>query len=170
MYLALISAYFLSNDQIQLVAQDDEIKLFNSWQGPYMPTLRIVHKCTTARYSPLAVSLYLWLIILSDPNMMKTVQVDKGAIKFVLSGANVMCPGLTSKGGKLPDGLKKGDIVVRNQRAPFSPVFCVFLFCSRGIDRRSWPRASSMRSASEFSPCRPRKCAPSYLFFFMVHC
>jgi PUA domain protein len=27
--------------------------------------------------------------------------VDKGAIKFVLSGANIMCPGLTSPGGKL---------------------------------------------------------------------
>jgi len=28
-------------------------------------------------------------------------QVDKGAIKFVLSGANIMCPGLTSPGGKM---------------------------------------------------------------------
>ena len=27
--------------------------------------------------------------------------MDKGAIKFVLSGANVMAPGLTSPGGKL---------------------------------------------------------------------
>ncbi|XP_028351156.1 malignant T-cell-amplified sequence 1-like isoform X3 [Physeter macrocephalus] len=27
--------------------------------------------------------------------------VDKGAIKFVLSGANIMCPGLTSPGAKL---------------------------------------------------------------------
>jgi malignant T-cell-amplified sequence len=25
-------------------------------------------------------------------------QVDKGAIRFVLSGANIMCPGLTSPG------------------------------------------------------------------------
>lgn len=30
-------------------------------------------------------------------------QVDKGAIRFVLSGANIMCPGLTSKGGKMTD-------------------------------------------------------------------
>ena len=28
-------------------------------------------------------------------------QVDKGAIKFVLSGANIMAPGLTSPGGKM---------------------------------------------------------------------
>lgn len=26
------------------------------------------------------------------------LQVDKGAIRFVLSGANIMCPGLTSPG------------------------------------------------------------------------
>ena len=31
------------------------------------------------------------------------MQVDKGAIKFVLSGAHIMCPGLTSPGAALPD-------------------------------------------------------------------
>ncbi len=30
--------------------------------------------------------------------MMPRVTADKGAIKFVLKGADVMCPGLTSKG------------------------------------------------------------------------
>ena len=44
--------------------------------------------------------------------MMKSVQVDKGAIKFVLSGANIMCRGLTSPGGRLPDGLEAGEPVV----------------------------------------------------------
>ena len=34
---------------------------------------------------------------------MKKFQVDRGAIKFVLSGANIMCPGLTSPGGALDD-------------------------------------------------------------------
>lgn len=49
--------------------------------------------------------------------MLPSVQVDRGAIKFVLSGANVMSPGLTSAGGKLPDPangeqpLKKGQCV-----------------------------------------------------------
>ena len=34
---------------------------------------------------------------------MQTVQVDKGAIKFVLGGANIMCPGLNHPtGGSLP--------------------------------------------------------------------
>eukprot|EP00828_Plagiopyla_frontata_P021193 TRINITY_DN2750_c0_g1_i1.p3 TRINITY_DN2750_c0_g1~~TRINITY_DN2750_c0_g1_i1.p3 ORF type:complete len:129 (-),score=28.98 TRINITY_DN2750_c0_g1_i1:121-507(-) len=37
------------------------------------------------------------------PNMLPRFQVDTGAIKFVLSGANIMAPGLTSKGGKLPE-------------------------------------------------------------------
>jgi len=31
------------------------------------------------------------------------MQVDKGAIKFVFSGANIMCPGLTSPGGFMDD-------------------------------------------------------------------
>ncbi|RVW60378.1 Malignant T-cell-amplified sequence 1-like [Vitis vinifera] len=37
------------------------------------------------------------------PNIMKKLQVDRGAIKFVLAGANIMCPGLTSPGGVLDD-------------------------------------------------------------------
>ncbi|EGA58953.1 Tma20p [Saccharomyces cerevisiae FostersB] len=36
------------------------------------------------------------------PEAYPTVQVDRGAIKFVLSGANIMCPGLTSAGADLP--------------------------------------------------------------------
>ncbi|KAL3637425.1 hypothetical protein CASFOL_018593 [Castilleja foliolosa] len=34
---------------------------------------------------------------------MKKLQVDTGAIKYVLAGANIMCPGLTSPGGVLDD-------------------------------------------------------------------
>jgi PUA domain protein len=32
------------------------------------------------------------------------VRVDRGAIRFLLQGAHMMCPGLTSKGGYLPGG------------------------------------------------------------------
>lgn len=46
----------------------------------YLPTLRLLH-----RY----------------PDIMPRVQVDRGAIKYVLKGADVMCPGLTSAGGRL---------------------------------------------------------------------
>lgn len=38
-------------------------------------------------------------------------QVDKGAIRFVLSGANIMCPGLTSPGAKMTTA-PKGTVVV----------------------------------------------------------
>lgn len=34
---------------------------------------------------------------------MKKFQVDRGAIKYVLAGANIMCPGLTSPGGALDE-------------------------------------------------------------------
>jgi len=40
-------------------------------------------------------------------------QVDKGAIKFILSGANIMCPGLTSKGAKMQDAPKDTIVVGR---------------------------------------------------------
>lgn len=39
------------------------------------------------------------------------MQVDKGAITFVLAGANVMSPGLTSKGAQMTPGLSVGQIV-----------------------------------------------------------
>lgn len=58
------------------------------WQAhdktPWLPTLRILH-----RY----------------PDLLPRVRVDRGAIKFVLKGADVMAPGLTSKGGALPTEL-----------------------------------------------------------------
>ncbi len=51
-------------------------------------------------------------VYVADPFFMTTVQVDRGAIKFVLSGANIMCPGMTSKGGKLEHDFKAGTPVV----------------------------------------------------------
>lgn len=38
------------------------------------------------------------------------LQVDKGAIRFVLSGANIMCPGLTSPGACMTT-VEKGKVV-----------------------------------------------------------
>lgn len=73
--------------------------LFQHRDGPILPTLRFVHQYT--------------------PGLEFTrVTVDKGAIPFLLGGANVMCPGLTNPGGELPEdteekpGLEKGDGVV----------------------------------------------------------
>lgn len=47
------------------------------------------------------------------PDMMPKIQVDKGAIKFILSGADIMCPGLTSAGGRISSDLLAGCLVVR---------------------------------------------------------
>ncbi|KPM06883.1 PUA domain-containing protein [Sarcoptes scabiei] len=46
-----------------------------------------------------------------NPFICPLMQVDKGAITFVLSGANIMCPGLTSKGAIMTDGLQQDTIV-----------------------------------------------------------
>merc|ERR1712110_1063197 len=47
-----------------------------------MPTLRFAHKYT---------------------DIFPQMQVDKGAIKHILTGSHIMCPGLTSEGAKLLD-------------------------------------------------------------------
>lgn len=60
-----------------LVNGAGEQLFFRHRDGPWMPTLRLYHKY---------------------PFFLPMLQVDKGAIRFVLSGANIMCPGLTSPG------------------------------------------------------------------------
>lgn len=47
----------------------------------------------------------------TDPFFLPKEQVDKGAIRFVLSGANIMCPGLTSPGAIMTP-VEKGTVVV----------------------------------------------------------
>ena len=39
----------------------------------------------------------------TDPYILPRMQVDKGAIRFILSGANIMCPGLTSAGAQMSE-------------------------------------------------------------------
>ncbi len=65
----------------------------------------------------------LELAMCTDPGIMKMFQVDRGAIKFVLSGANIMCPGLTSAGGALDEEVLADAPVV----CALSPIF-LFLF------------------------------------------
>ena len=38
----------------------------------------------------------------ADPFILAHVRIDRGAIRFLLAGAHMMCPGLTSAGGWLP--------------------------------------------------------------------
>lgn len=47
------------------------------------------------------------LAVLQYPDMMPKLRADVGAIKFVLSGANIMCPGLTSPGATIHDEVKE---------------------------------------------------------------
>ena len=39
---------------------------------------------------------------------MTSVTVDKGAIPFLLGGANIMCPGLTNPGSFMPEDTEEG--------------------------------------------------------------
>uniref|UniRef100_A0A336MR50 CSON003471 protein n=1 Tax=Culicoides sonorensis TaxID=179676 RepID=A0A336MR50_CULSO len=73
-----------------LINSQGEQLFFRHREGPWMPTLRLFHKF---------------------PFFLPMLQVDKGAIRFVLSGANIMCPGLTSPGAIIPAPLEKGTIV-----------------------------------------------------------
>jgi len=59
---------------------------FQMRDGPFLPTLRTLHKY---------------------PAMMPRLQVDVGAIPFVLRGVDLMCRGFTSKGGKCEVDLPK---------------------------------------------------------------
>ncbi|KAG2020795.1 malignant T cell amplified sequence 1 [Coprinopsis cinerea AmutBmut pab1-1] len=66
---------------------------FQHFDGPFFPTLRLLHQY---------------------PYILPTVKIDRGAIRFLLAGANMMCPGLTSKGGWLPpaeEALPAGAVV-----------------------------------------------------------
>ncbi|CAI5460204.1 unnamed protein product [Closterium sp. Yama58-4] len=71
-------------NHVSIVVMNGVPLFFNVRDGPFMPTLRLLHQY---------------------PDMMRKMQVDRGAIKFVMSGANIMCPGLTSPGGKMDDGI-----------------------------------------------------------------
>jgi PUA domain protein len=68
----------------------NQVLFFQTKDGPWLPSLRVLHKY---------------------PSMMPKMHVDKGAIKFVLRGANVMAPGLTSAGGAFEEGIEKGQAV-----------------------------------------------------------
>jgi len=69
-----------SPGHVSLVVVNGEILFFNIRDGQYLPTLRVLQKY---------------------PDLLPKVQVDRGAIKYVLQGAQIMCPGLTSKGGNI---------------------------------------------------------------------
>ena len=69
---------------ITLITVKGEIMFFQERDGPYFPSLRLLHQY---------------------PDILPVMQVDVGGCKFVLGGANVMCQGLTSAGGRIPQDL-----------------------------------------------------------------
>ncbi|KAI8441077.1 hypothetical protein MSG28_009341 [Choristoneura fumiferana] len=78
------------HDHIEIMVNSaGELLFFRHREGPWMPTLRLLHKY---------------------PFFLPMQQVDKGAIRFVLSGANIMCPGLTSPGARMSP-VEKGQVV-----------------------------------------------------------
>ncbi|KAH3839653.1 malignant T-cell-amplified sequence 1-like [Dreissena polymorpha] len=78
------------HEHIEILANAaGEPVFFRQRDGPYIPSLKLLHKF---------------------PFILPHMQVDKGAIKFVLSGANIMCPGLTSPGARMTK-LEKDQIV-----------------------------------------------------------
>ncbi|KAL8667747.1 MAG: hypothetical protein Q9168_007203 [Polycauliona sp. 1 TL-2023] len=70
-------------DRITLYALDSRPLFYQHMDDPITPHLRIVHQF---------------------PSAFPRIRIDRGAIRFVLSGATLMAPGLTSPGGRLPTG------------------------------------------------------------------
>ncbi|GAA5952002.1 hypothetical protein JCM3765_005164 [Sporobolomyces pararoseus] len=68
-------------EHVSMYTVHGEPLFFQHFDGPFYPTLKVLHKY---------------------PGMLPRVGVDRGAIKFVLGGANIMCPGMTSATGYLP--------------------------------------------------------------------
>ena len=149
---------------------DNEILFFNERDGPYFPVLKVLHKCTSSALrtprrpsscQPVETCLGGGR---ADPDILPKLQVDRGAIEFVLKGANIMCPGLTSKGGRLVEGLPKDAVVVRPMRfnapedglsEPNAP--------RPTVNRPSWRRARSTLSPSAScswarTKCTERRC------------
>ncbi|KAK4227161.1 putative translation machinery-associated protein 20 [Podospora fimiseda] len=68
-------------DRVSLYVQDGIPLFFQHDNDALLPHLRLVHRF---------------------PQCFPTIRIDRGAIRFVLSGATLMAPGLTSPGGRLP--------------------------------------------------------------------
>ncbi|KAG9318519.1 PUA-like domain-containing protein [Chiua virens] len=90
-----------SREHISIYTVHDEPLFFQHFDEPFYPTLRLLHKCKpralfdlvsqNSRHDPCL-----------DPFLLPKVGIDRGAIRFLLAGAHMMCPGLTSTGGYLP--------------------------------------------------------------------
>src|ERR1700760_1902583 len=73
---------YRTEQRVSLYALPGKPLFFQKMDDPLIPHLKLVHQY---------------------PQCFNTIRIDRGAIRFVLSGATLMVPGLTSKGGRLPD-------------------------------------------------------------------
>jgi PUA domain protein len=69
-------------DRVSLYTLSSTPLFFQHMDDALIPHLTLVHKY---------------------PNCFPRLRIDRGAIRFVLSGATLMAPGLTSPGGRLPN-------------------------------------------------------------------
>ena len=79
---------FFRPDRVQLYVLGSTPLFWQHMDDPIIPHLKIVHKY---------------------PQCFNHIRIDRGAIRFVLSGAALMVPGLTSPGGRLPDPVVNED-------------------------------------------------------------
>ncbi|KAG8831328.1 translation machinery-associated protein 20 [Serendipita sp. 399] len=86
-------------DHLSIYTLQGQPLFFQHFDGPFIPTLRLLHKCELLSQEGV-VALTLDTTV---PRILPALQVDRGAIRFLLAGANMMCPGFTSKGGQLPE-------------------------------------------------------------------
>merc|ERR1712130_872581 len=77
-------------NHINIYLIDNVPLFFTIFEGkennPFFPTLKLLHQY---------------------PDILPHMQVDRGAVKFIMSGANIMCPGLTSEGAKMDLSVQK---------------------------------------------------------------
>lgn len=79
------------NHMLLLLSSSGEVLFFQQRDSAWFPSLRLIHQY---------------------PDLCSVWQVDKGAIRHILGGANVFCGGLVSEGGKMDVDLKPGQPVV----------------------------------------------------------
>ena len=82
-YFFLFSAMIYRPDRVTLYLIGSTPLFYQHMTDVLLPHLRLVHRF---------------------PTCFPSIRIDRGAIRFVLSGATLMAPGLTSAGGRLPTG------------------------------------------------------------------
>ena len=100
-----ISSCFIflqSHEKIFLYTTDEanlreRILFFQSHDDPILPSLRLLHTLQQLDNKRI---------------ILKSIEIDTGAIKHVLSGADIMCPGIQKNSPNTSDSIEVGDIVV----------------------------------------------------------